>query len=250
MNLKDIESKIGPIPTIEKLILNTDGSVTKILELYLDQKIQIKHINQDKKIDLDKDEIKREVLIKTDRFSLIYAKSKIYKKNLSNTFLKKLTSKNMPIGKILSEEKIESRRKINEISYKENNLKEFFKTDNPLLYRNYEILANGKILISISEFFPYLSISKKVKMPNELTQAREILDKIDQEIVIQLARRMNISEKVGEIKKSNNYKIEVINREEEILDRITQIESKLDRNFLKELFNLIFSESKFIQSKE
>jgi len=57
MDFTELESKTGAIPIFEKILLSTDGSITALLELFLEDKIEIKHVNKDEKIDLNQNRI-------------------------------------------------------------------------------------------------------------------------------------------------------------------------------------------------
>lgn len=249
MDFTELESKTGAIPIFEKILLSTDGSITALLELFLEDKIEIKHVNKDEKIDLNQNRIKREVTIETSSEPLIHAISVIHTKNTPPDLMHALAFDDTPIGKILSKNNIESRRVIKEIACRDNDLKQYFNTNLPLLFRRYDIIHNGNAVIEITESFPIRSIAKKVSLYDTITKARNQLDVINQEIVMQLIKRMEIAKIIGQIKKTDQKNIESKKREETILKRIYEIGSELDRDFLTKIFNLIFSESKRIQSE-
>ena len=62
----------------------------------------------------------------------------------------------IPIGRILKNYKIESRREVKNIFIEESNakLEELFKTDEDFLARDYVIIHDDEILMWIKEMFP------------------------------------------------------------------------------------------------
>lgn len=62
----------------------------------------------------------------------------------------------IPIGRILKNYKIESRREVNNIFIEKPNekLQDLFKTDEDFLARDYVIINNDEILMWIKEMFP------------------------------------------------------------------------------------------------
>ena len=81
-----------------------------------------------------------------------------------------------------------------------------------------------------------------------LIELREEVNEIDNKIMKLIVRRFDIALDIGKYKIKNKLLIEDKKREEEIINsRINS--SKLSENFVRELFNLIFEESKHIQRK-
>ena len=111
MDFAKIESKTGTIPLFEKILLSTDGSITSLLELLLEEEIKITHIKKDEKIDLNQDKVRREVIIKASNDSLIHAVSVINTKNTPSQLLHPLAFDDTPIGKILSKNKPHKKKK-------------------------------------------------------------------------------------------------------------------------------------------
>lgn len=79
-------------------------------------------------------------------------------------------------------------------------------------------------------------------MENELKQLRDRIDKIDRNIFELLEERFEIVKKVGEYKKENNLPVRNKQREQEIVtERIKT--SKLDANFVRDFFKIVFNKS-------
>ena len=98
----------------------------------------------------------REVLMHKEDQPLIYAISHVPLGRCSNDICSDLLRADIPIGRILKNYKIESRREVNNIFIEKPNekLQELFKTDEDFLARDYVIINNGEILMWIKEMFP------------------------------------------------------------------------------------------------
>ncbi len=82
--------------------------------------------------------------------------------------------------------------------------------------------------------------------PMSLMDYREAIDKIDEDILIALCRRMKISEAIGQYKHDHRIDIESKDREQQIYNNLTykaQI-TGLDASFVKQLWEHIIEESK------
>ena len=150
----------------QKILLTTDGSITAILDvLYgkitldtLDQHFEdadrqhakLVNVSEGEKINF------REVIMHKDDQPLIYAISHIPLSRCSENVCADLIRADIPIGRILKNYHIESRREINNIYIEEpdDKLKEIFKTDEEMLARDYVIINNDEILMWIKEIFP------------------------------------------------------------------------------------------------
>ena len=86
-------------------------------------------------------------------------------------------------------------------------------------------------------------------MNTEIEALRVNLDNIDKEILELIEDRFAVCEEIGEIKKSEDFPIEDENRESVVVETRRQI-SGLDKDFVKDLFELLMQESKKIQEKE
>lgn len=84
-----------------------------------------------------------------------------------------------------------------------------------------------------------------------LSVLREQIDQLDDEIMQKLAKRMGISEKIGQYKKDNNVTILQVNRWEEIIaTRLAMsLAMGLTEEFTKDMLKLIHNESIQIQTK-
>lgn len=150
----------------QKILLTTDGSITAILDV-LYGKITLSTLDQHFE-DADKEHAQlvnvgegeeinyREVIMHKDGKPLIYAISHIPLSRCSRDVCADLIRADIPIGRILKNYNIESRREINNIFIEKPNdtLKELFNTDEDMLARDYVIINNDEILMWIKESFP------------------------------------------------------------------------------------------------
>lgn len=150
----------------QKILLTTDGSITAILDVLfgkitlttLDQHFEDADTSHAKLVNVSEGEVInfREVIMHTDERPLIYAISHIPLKRCSKDVCADLIRADIPIGRILKNYHIESRREIHNIFIEKPNerLKEIFKTDEDMLARDYVIINNDEILMWIKEVFP------------------------------------------------------------------------------------------------
>lgn len=150
----------------QKILLTTDGSITAILDvLYgkitlktLDQHFEDADENHARLVNVGEgEEINfREVIMHRNGKALIYAISHIPLKRCSKEVCADLIRADIPIGRILKNYHIESRREVNNIFIEKPNetLKKIFKTDEDMLARDYVIIHHDEILMWIKEVFP------------------------------------------------------------------------------------------------
>ena len=165
--INDLEQEYGKtFSNTQKILLTTDGSITAILDvLYgkitlttLDQHFEDADAEQAQRVNVEKGtEINfREVIMHKDEQPLIYAISHVPLGRCSKDVCADLLRADIPIGRILKNYKIESRREVRNIFIERPNdtLKELFKTDEDFLARDYVIINNDEILMWIKEMFP------------------------------------------------------------------------------------------------
>ena len=170
--LLSIEEKIGRLSPVQKILLGTDGSVTKLLEVVTGEPVTIttraqKIVPADEKI-AEELEVSvgdpvnyRVVELKNhgDSEVLVYAVSHTPVNRLRPSFKADLMQADIPIGRILLRHHLETRREITdaEIIRADAELSTLFQIfrDEPLLSRHYTIINEQKPLIAINEIFPY-----------------------------------------------------------------------------------------------
>ena len=165
--MDDLEKDYGQtFSNTQKILLTTDGSITAILDvLYgkitldtLDQHLEDADAERAKLVNVEEgEEINfREVIMHKGDQPLIYAISHVPLGRCSEEVCADLLRADIPIGRILKNYHIESRREVRNIFIEKPNdtLKELFKTDEDFLARDYVIINNGEILMWIKEMFP------------------------------------------------------------------------------------------------
>ncbi len=155
-----------------QILLSTDGSVTKILEILAKEEVFVETILQETTTcaelrspalarDMGLNYLEpinfREVWLRTDSMKLGFAISITPLSRLAPDFAHDLTHADAPIGKLLAKYNIESRRDIQEIGVKpatDELAGAFHVALNSMVpYRYYNIIKDGKILMKILEFF-------------------------------------------------------------------------------------------------
>jgi len=166
-----LEKISGGLSNTQKILLATDGSVTRILDV-LRGMVNIKTLVQEfqdadaeiaQELEIDEgDEINYRVVIIGTTEPLIHAVSYIPVKRLNNDFKDDLIRADIPIGRILKKHNVESRREVDSVNLEEPSpeLREIFNTDALMLSRTYNIIRNNEILIRIKETFPLTSFDK------------------------------------------------------------------------------------------
>ncbi|HXY87895.1 MAG TPA: chorismate pyruvate-lyase family protein [Candidatus Acidoferrales bacterium] len=166
----DLQYKLSKL---QKLILLTDGSITTLLEVITAKPVTVstlvqKIVKADNEIaellEIEEgDSINYRVVTLRNVDSakpLIYAESYTPISRLLKEFKYDLMKADIPIGKIMQERKIESRREIEKIEMIFNDeYSEIFDVSYhiPMLSRTYNIISNNMVLIRIIETFPLTS---------------------------------------------------------------------------------------------
>jgi beta-ribofuranosylaminobenzene 5'-phosphate synthase len=169
-----LESIVGRLSPVQKMLLGTDGSVTNLLEVITGSPVEIETLVQrvepadeavarELQINPGEDVNFRIVLLKkaNSREALVYAVSHTPLKRLDASFKDDLTKADIPIGVILKKHRIESRRDITSTAFSsagEEHCRAFgvFARE-IMLTRSYQIIRHGQPLIAIKETFPYNS---------------------------------------------------------------------------------------------
>ncbi|MBU1632531.1 MAG: chorismate mutase, partial [Nanoarchaeota archaeon] len=86
-----------------------------------------------------------------------------------------------------------------------------------------------------------------MKNKNQIKILREQIDEIDEQLFDLLDRRFGTVKKLSRIKRKIKISITDIQRQEKIIQRITQKYNKIDPKFIEEIFLSIFDYSKILQ---
>ena len=105
-------------------------------------------------------------------------------------------------------------------------------------------VAKAMIKLVLADALSFQKLISNNKL--ELTDYREAIDKIDEDILIALGRRQKISELIGRFKQENKLPIENKDREEKLMNKLKQ-KAKLwniDESLVANIWDIIISESK------
>lgn len=158
----------------QKILLITDGTVTKLLEHYLDEPIMVHKLNEvvqqdistfphhdELEIDTPTDVLQRKIFLQGQLTGKhwIYADSTIFIRHLSVDFRKDLLESNQPIGKLWIKYRLETYKVILSIEEeKAQELAPYFDIEahDRIISRTYSVYSNQKIIMIITEKFPLL----------------------------------------------------------------------------------------------
>lgn len=170
--IQELEKEVGRLSRVQKILLGTDGSVTRILEVITGDRVRITTLSQEvvgagKEVAgllhvREGDPVNHRVVKIEDAGTatpLIYAVSDTPLGRLSAGFREDLMRADIPIGRILASHRIEARREILDAGVvpagsEHARIFGIFRGE-PLLSRRYQIIHEGETLISIEEQFPY-----------------------------------------------------------------------------------------------
>lgn len=172
----ELERVTGPLSPLQKILLGTDGSVTRILELAtgapvtvttLLQTIEVadREVAERLKVAPGQEVNHRIVELKNTRTgeTLIYAESYTPLSRLSPTFREDLMRADIPVGRILERHRLETRREIVKMTAgprPETIAERFGLSGTPrFLSRQYRIIHQDLPLMHIEETFPAIRFS-------------------------------------------------------------------------------------------
>ena len=165
--LEEVE-KVVALSPVQKILLTTDGSITRIFEALTGEEVSIETEEQQvikageevaKALNINTgEEVNfRVVNLKNSKGVLVHATSYAPMKRIPDEFREKITKADIPIGKIMQELKIEARREITSCSAvpADKKLSELFEVPegSNLLKRNYNIIHKNEVLLNITEIF-------------------------------------------------------------------------------------------------
>ncbi|MDP6459388.1 MAG: chorismate pyruvate-lyase family protein [Candidatus Hydrothermarchaeota archaeon] len=169
MSLSKIEEKLI-LSSVQKILLATDGSITRILEAIRGGSIIVETITQELinadmetsdilDIDLGSTVNYRVVNLRDSKKVLIRAVSYAPVERLPQEFREDIMKKDKPIGRIMAKLRIEARREIKgfKIIKADEELSGIFEIPLGalLLKRMYNIIYQGEVLLNITEIFPH-----------------------------------------------------------------------------------------------
>jgi len=162
-------SELHELLPLHRVLLGHDGSMTLLLELIVCSEVELATIRQSVVpcpegaaellgADAGVAANERDIIImkKSDRTPLLYARSYTPLSRLKPEFKEDLMKADIPIGRIMQKYRIEARREILDVGYqeREHRLESLFQCSSPFLWRIYNIITGGKVLITVKEYFP------------------------------------------------------------------------------------------------
>ncbi len=149
------------IPACLRICAGTDGSVTQLLEVLTGKSITVKTLEQSliratpeiaKLLEIDAgDEVNRRlVTLNADDTMYVLARSLAVIKRMPQAVRNDIMKADIPIGRILREHRLETRRDILNMEI----ISSRFFGGLPVLSREYVIIYNKNILMLINECFP------------------------------------------------------------------------------------------------
>jgi len=152
---------ITEYPLALQLLMQTDGTVTELIELLTKEKLSVIKVSSDIE---DKDNaqvLQRRIYLQgmQSQTYWLFAHSVIFLDNLPKEFVSDLIDKTIPIGTLWNDYRIETFKQV--ISKQAELSKSIeisgFKQGEELLSRTYEVYSQNKIIMQITEKFPIQS---------------------------------------------------------------------------------------------
>lgn len=149
------------IPACLRICAGTDGSVTQLLEVLTGKSVEVKTLEQRvikatpdiaKLLEIEEGDEVNERLVTLSAGGTVYvlAKSLAPIKRMPQAMRNDLMRADIPIGRILREHKLETRRDILNMEI----VRQDFFGGVPVLSREYRIIYENKVLMWINECFP------------------------------------------------------------------------------------------------
>ena len=179
--LRELESTVGILSPMQKILLGTDGSVTTLLENALGCEVTVNTLSQEV-VPADErvasslaiqagEQVNHRIITLNDRETgkaLLYAVSDTPLSRLDPSFRDDLMQADIPIGRIMQKHHLEARRELEEVRACRadpaiSRILGIFRHE-PLLSRKYHIITGGKPLIAIRETFPYSNFSDETRL--------------------------------------------------------------------------------------
>ncbi len=179
--LRELESKIGTLSPMQKILLGTDGSVTTLLENALDCEVTVNTLSQEvvpagegvaASLGIRAGEPVNHRIVTLNESAtgnaLLYAVSDTPLCRLDPSFRDDLMRADIPIGRIMQRHHIEARRELDDVRACRadpviSSTLGIFRQE-PLLSRKYRIITGGKPLIAIRETFPYCNFTDETRV--------------------------------------------------------------------------------------
>jgi chorismate-pyruvate lyase len=155
----ELLTDLTTLSRFQKILLITDGTVTTLLEHFVDEPIIVYKLNEVVEQKESAKVLQREIFLqgKQSGKNWLYAESSVFINHLSADFRHDLMTSNQPIGKLWIKYQLETYKSI--ISIEEetaDTLAPYFHIDpqDRIISRTYRVLSQKKVIMVITEKFP------------------------------------------------------------------------------------------------
>ena len=149
---------IASYPLALQLLMQTDGTVTELIELLTKEKLDVIKISSEIEQLENSRQLHRKIYLqgKTSKINWLFAHSLIYLDNLPADFVRDLIEKTIPIGTLWNNYRIETfKQVINKQAEVADSIENSgFSAETELLSRTYQVFSKNKIIMQITEKFP------------------------------------------------------------------------------------------------
>jgi chorismate-pyruvate lyase len=150
---------LSKLPPILRVLLVTDGTVTRILEAHFQEQIEIRILKHEERVSEGVPRLEREVLLLGRQSGKVFAFAQTVAplNALSEELRRALMSGRQGVGELLLEHRLETFREVTHTSLGEAGIraKELrVNPKDPVVERKYSIHLHGREAFQISEVFP------------------------------------------------------------------------------------------------
>lgn len=160
---------LSALNSLQRILLTTDGTLTKILEAYLSEEIQIVKLSERSvlaaedvpllELERGREVIERKILLqgKVSGKNFLYAESLLVPERLDELFRDELLKSEMPLGRLMLAHRMETFKEIITATKETpDSLSTFFQISSKdnLLSRTYRLFYRHKPIMIITEKFP------------------------------------------------------------------------------------------------
>jgi chorismate-pyruvate lyase len=160
----DDKSLLLGLSHFQKVLLVTDGTVTELLEQYLDERIKVLKLYEQVEEPITMNDygmpiLRRKILLQGQHslHNWLYAESVILLNNLSEEFRIDLLNSREPIGKLWSKYRLETYKERLIIEREQMNMLAIYfdlHAEEEMMSRTYNVYSNHKLIMVITEKFP------------------------------------------------------------------------------------------------